>query len=224
MLSQEEIYQRVFNEDWSPIIHLLHAHKKDISSDEMLSKAASVFEHQFFSKVVGYPIEQRDVLSVLENLFILQSGKFYLLQPENFQKLLQELVKRLPLESAYNYAKMIPDDELAKNIIQQHESDKAQEAQEIMKQKTPANWTEIYNRLFELFNIQNSPTYFSGSRFFDVVKEFQPYYADYSQYIKARAAEGKSTSRKIYFYDVLMALDDVTRNRILARFLIFRPS
>lgn len=90
---------------------------------------------------------------------------------------------------------------------------------------TEMNWIEIYNRLFELINVQgDAATYFSGSRFINTVKEFVPYFPDYGQYIDLRNKEGKSTSRKIFYYDILLALNEEIRLKVLNRFLeILKP-
>jgi hypothetical protein len=82
------------------------------------------------------------------------------------------------------------------------------------------NWIEIYNRLFEVINVQGAAsTYFSGPRFINTLKEFNKYHPDYTQYINLRNEQGKSTSRRIFYYDIIMELDENTRvdfiNRII---------
>ena len=82
------------------------------------------------------------------------------------------------------------------------------------------NWIEIYNRIFELVNDQgNSATYFSGSKFINVVRETNPYFPDYGQYIALRNQQGKSTSRKIFYYDILMGLGESQRVKVVDRIL-----
>lgn len=76
------------------------------------------------------------------------------------------------------------------------------------------NWVRIFNRLFTIINIEGD-TYFSGSRFISKVREIDPYFANYNQYIEQRNKEGKSTSRKDYYYDILMGFDDISRLRII---------
>ena len=82
------------------------------------------------------------------------------------------------------------------------------------------NWTIVYNRLFDLINISaDHPAYFSGPRYLSIYGELISGFYTYSQFIDKRNAEGKSTSRRIYFYDLLMDLDDSKKmlfvNRIL---------
>jgi hypothetical protein len=66
------------------------------------------------------------------------------------------------------------------------------------------NWVRIFNQLFELIN-QEGPGYFSGGRYISKVREvIDPYFPDYQQYINSRKQSGRSTSRKDYYYDILM--------------------
>jgi len=76
------------------------------------------------------------------------------------------------------------------------------------------NWVRVFNRLFEIIN-SNGETYFSGGRFISKVREVDPYFADYSRYIEERRRSGKSTSRKDYFYDILISFKEPDRLRLL---------
>lgn len=76
------------------------------------------------------------------------------------------------------------------------------------------NWVTVFNRLFEIIN-EKGDCYFSGSRFIGKVRELDPYFPDYQQFIAERNRMGKSTSRKSYFYDILLAFDEDTRVRLL---------
>lgn len=78
------------------------------------------------------------------------------------------------------------------------------------------NWVREYNKLFETLNSQGS--YFSGSKFISVIREFDPYHLDYNQYINYRKQEGLSTSRKNFFYDILTDFKDDVKMDIIARF------
>ena len=80
------------------------------------------------------------------------------------------------------------------------------------------NWRAIYNRLWVIINAQG-PGYFSGPRFLDRVREFDLDTPTYAEFRAQRDEEGKSTSRKDYFYDVLMALNENTRVRVVSSIL-----
>lgn len=75
-------------------------------------------------------------------------------------------------------------------------------------------WPRIFNRLFEIINGDNE-AYFSGSRFISAVKEIDPYFPDYYQYIEERRHHGLSTSRKDFFYDILMNFEEPERVQII---------
>jgi hypothetical protein len=78
----------------------------------------------------------------------------------------------------------------------------------------PINWVTTYNRLFEMINEQGE-AYFSGPRFIAKVREIDPYYPDYRQFIDGRNRTGLSTSRRDYFYDILLGLQEPQRIRLL---------
>ena len=80
------------------------------------------------------------------------------------------------------------------------------------------NWVPIYNRLLELIN-REGDSYFSGSRFIAKIREVDPYFLNYNQYMEQRLASGRSTSRKDYFYDILLDLDESARMRVISAIL-----
>lgn len=73
------------------------------------------------------------------------------------------------------------------------------------------NWAVIFNRLFALIDIDGTPNYFSGPRYLRKVREIDPYYPTYQQFIDQRRAEGKSTTRRDFFYDILLGLPEPAR-------------
>lgn len=82
----------------------------------------------------------------------------------------------------------------------------------------PINWTEAYNRLFEIIDSQGE-TYFSGPRFIRKVHELYPYFPNYRQYIDERNHLGRSTTRQNYFYDIILGLDELARLRLFESIL-----
>ena len=73
------------------------------------------------------------------------------------------------------------------------------------------NWAIIFNRLFELIDQDDTPNYFSGPRFMRKVKEVDPYFPTYQQFIEQRRSEQKSTTRRDYYYDILLTFDEQHR-------------
>ncbi|HMG15154.1 MAG TPA: toll/interleukin-1 receptor domain-containing protein, partial [Saprospiraceae bacterium] len=222
MLDQENLYQLILNEQWTDILNLLYSHKKEITSNTLLQKAAAIFEEEFFKRVAEYAFNRKDIEDNLDTLYILNHGKFYQLSSPHYKILIIELVKRKPLKEAVNYAKFFPDEKICKARISKFEIQKAKERD--FKLTDPKiismNWIEIYNRLFELINVQgDTATYYSGPRFIDTVREFDPYFPDYNQFLNKRNQEGKSTSRKIFFYDILLGLKEDLRIKIIMRML-----
>jgi hypothetical protein len=227
MLDQESLYQLVFNEKWTDILNLLYTHREDISTDTMLRQAAIIFEQEFFRKVKDYPISRNDIGDNLDILYIMNHGEFYKLEANNYKTLILELIKRKPINEAVNYARHFPEDETCKTIITEWEllNTKQRGFNLPSQNNLSMNWIEIYNRLFDLINNQaDAATYFSGSRFINTIREFEHYFPDYNQFIQQRNSEGKSTSRKIYYYDILLGLKEDVRLKVISRFLeILKP-
>ncbi|RZK03278.1 MAG: TIR domain-containing protein, partial [Flavobacterium sp.] len=147
--------------------------------------------------------------------FQLHHGKFHELDQENLDKLIGILRPqyRKSLDAGVKKNKILPArspiEANNKNIFSKEESC-----------ELPENWNEIYNRLFELIDVKNDPaTYFSGPRFIDVVKQAKAYFPDYWQYISAREADGKSTTRKLYYHDILKELNISERKIVLDKIL-----
>jgi hypothetical protein len=216
--NQEVILKQIFDQDWKPVLEFLYANKEDIAKDTLLKFAARTFETEFFRQLSQN--ESNLDIELLEELYILHSGKFHELSESNYKRLVKELAKKSNGIQAYNYARTFPEDEELKQIMSKNEhllpQNKAAEIDKLDKM----NWIEIYNRLFELVNnLEDQSTYFSGNRFIKTLQEFEPYHPDYYQYVELRNSQGKSTSRKIYYYDILMDLNESTRidfvNRIL---------
>jgi hypothetical protein len=73
------------------------------------------------------------------------------------------------------------------------------------------NWVIIFNRLFELIDQADTPNYFSGPRFVRSVRSVDPYHPDYKQLRAQRDANGQSSTRRDYYYDILMSLPETQR-------------
>jgi hypothetical protein len=80
------------------------------------------------------------------------------------------------------------------------------------------NWVQIFNRLFELINTQGE-TYYGGTRFLDTIREVNFNVPSYAVYIEQRRAANQSTSRKDYYYDLLMAQPEYDRITIVRSIL-----
>ena len=78
------------------------------------------------------------------------------------------------------------------------------------------NWVVIFNRLFEIINTIG-PTYYSGPMFLDVVRETNHNVPPYAAYLQSRGT--LSTSRKDYYYDLMMAQPEADRRTIVIRIL-----
>lgn len=217
-MNQEDILRLIKNQKWTPVLKFLYTNKKEIQKDQLLQFASNIFESEFFRTLESNHASID--FNNLEQLFLLHNGKFFILQDENYEHLVSKLVLESSGESAYNYAKLFPDNKICKEVISKHKI--SPERSNSIKKETlyTMNWIEIYNRLFEIINNQgDQSTYFSGPRFINTLREYNQYHPDYSQYIQLRNEQGKSTSRRIFYYDILMELDEKTRVDFIERIL-----
>jgi hypothetical protein len=81
----------------------------------------------------------------------------------------------------------------------------------------PVNWTAVFNRLFKI--IDSPKYYYSGPTFFRIVQEVREDFPNYHEYIKQRSAEGLSTTRMIYFKDILLSFNEEERRSFVYRIL-----
>ena len=70
-----------------------------------------------------------------------------------------------------------------------------------------ASGVVISNRLFDVIN-QPGDCCFLGPRFISKVREVDPYFPDYHQFLNDRNKTGKSTSKKNYSHDILLSLGE----------------
>ncbi len=81
------------------------------------------------------------------------------------------------------------------------------------------NWIAAYNRLFALLDRNDTPTYYSGGNFLRMVQQVDPGAPNYEQLIPQRQSQGKSTSRKSYYWDVMQALPEQQRFQLYKLFI-----
>lgn len=81
------------------------------------------------------------------------------------------------------------------------------------------NWIAAYNRFFILWDRKDSPTYLSGPSFLRFVQQIDPGAPSYEQLMSIRNSQGKSTSRKSFYWDVVMALPEPQRFELFRLFI-----
>ena len=73
-------------------------------------------------------------------------------------------------------------------------------------------WNAVFVRLMKLMDTPGE-TYFGGPRFLGVIRQFDEDTPDYYEFLELRKSRGKSTTRALYFKDLLMELDESRRVR-----------
>lgn len=228
MVNQEEIYQLLYKKDWKQILGILHQHKDAIAEDSMLTQSARVFETEFIRNLDSVSLDDKVVEECLDGLYVLNHMKYIKLTEENFKSLVLALVRRKSTKEAAQYAKLFPEEEISKAAISKWitESTTSEGSRDTGVDTNNHRWVSVYNRFFELINNdRDAATYFSGPRFIKTIQEFDSDFLDYHQYIQMRNLRGQSTTRKIYFFDILKELAPSIRESVLKRILhIVKPS
>jgi hypothetical protein len=81
------------------------------------------------------------------------------------------------------------------------------------------NWIAAYNRLFALLDRKETPCYYSGGNFLRMVQQVDAGTPSYEQMIAQRQSQGKSTSRKSYYWDTIQALLEQQRFQLYRIFI-----
>lgn len=71
-------------------------------------------------------------------------------------------------------------------------------------------WNAVFKRLMDVMD-QPGDGYFSGSRFIRTLQQFNDDLPHYTEYIQQRGKAGKSTTRAVFYKDILMELDEGVR-------------
>ncbi|WP_417067112.1 hypothetical protein [Niveibacterium terrae] len=81
------------------------------------------------------------------------------------------------------------------------------------------NWIAAYNRLFILLDRRDTPTYHSGPSFLRMVQQVDPGSPSYEQLMPLRQRQGKSTSRKSFYWDIILELPEQQRFQLFRLFI-----
>jgi hypothetical protein len=80
------------------------------------------------------------------------------------------------------------------------------------------NWSAVYNRLFKIID-QPMPLYFSGPKFIQHVQEVNADFPNYNEFLKKREFDNKSTTRAVYFRDILLEMPEKDRFLLVSSIL-----
>lgn len=81
------------------------------------------------------------------------------------------------------------------------------------------NWTAPYNRLFKLLDRQGEPTYHGGPAFIRMAQQVDQDIPNYRQLLDERARQGKSSSRRDFYWDIFRAFSDEQKLLFLRIFI-----
>ncbi|SFE63879.1 hypothetical protein SAMN05518672_108199 [Chitinophaga sp. CF118] len=79
----------------------------------------------------------------------------------------------------------------------------------------PINWEQAYHRLFDIIDAdgnKEAPQYFTGSKFINTLKGISYNFPqNYSRYIETRTNQKQSTSRRLYYQEILDNVPEAER-------------
>jgi hypothetical protein len=81
------------------------------------------------------------------------------------------------------------------------------------------NWIAAFNHLFPVLNRSGAPVYCSGPDFCRVLQQVDPGSPSYDQLIPLLTSQGRSTSRKSFYWEMLQALPEPQRFHVYRIFI-----
>ncbi len=120
MLSQETLYQLVYDKQWAALLDVVHRHHEAVAADALLGRAVETFVASFFEHLASdRPDDHADAL---EKLFLLHTGGFYTLPEAHFEHAIETLVTLHAdrPEAAVGYARFCPENERCAAVLQKH--------------------------------------------------------------------------------------------------------
>lgn len=129
MISQENIYNLLQARNWSELIDIFYSRKDLIKNDTLLSQAVEVTLNEITQICLKLDTTP-EFIENLEQLILLNAGKFISLKNEQEEAIISALVngtKDKNLLYSYQYATRFPDNEICSKVITQFEKDKPKE-------------------------------------------------------------------------------------------------
>jgi len=80
------------------------------------------------------------------------------------------------------------------------------------------NWITAYNRLFKIINTDGD-YYYSGSAFIQMAQQVDDSIPSYNQFIQLRNQQGKSTSRKDFYWDIINSFEEPQKYQLFRIFI-----
>ncbi len=120
-VDQETVYHLLLHEHWSELLELVHRNKDVLSDDPILSHAVGVFVGAFFQRL--QEADPGGLKSELETLFLLHTGRYYRLDPDHFQVVVEQLVQLHEdrPSAAVGYARHCPQNAVCAAILARHD-------------------------------------------------------------------------------------------------------
>lgn len=122
MISQEEIYKYLKEENWKELLNIFYKRKDLIRSDTLLQQSLTVTLTVITQKAIELE-ESPAFIDALEEILQLKAGKFIKLEEKQIELITRAIAngKRENLQYSYLYANKYPEDALCSQIISEYE-------------------------------------------------------------------------------------------------------
>lgn len=122
MINQEEIYRLLREEKWNELIDIFYKKKDLIHSDVLLKQSLEISLNEIVEKTKKENTD-KCFLNALETIWLLDSGKFIKLNDNQREAFIVAIAlgSKETLEKSYQFAKLCPENEICKSIINEFE-------------------------------------------------------------------------------------------------------
>lgn len=116
-VDQEIVYHLLLDERWSELLDLVHRNREAVGADPLLSHAVGVFVDAFFRRLGD--AKARAMKKELETLFLLHSGRYYRLDADRFEVVVEQLVRLHDdrPDAAVGYARHCPQNPVCAAVL-----------------------------------------------------------------------------------------------------------
>lgn len=120
-MDHETIYRLTYDRDWTTLLDVLHRHHATATTDPLWKRAIATFLEAFFETCSADPQARPATYpDVLEKLFLLHTGGFYMLPAHRFEHVVEQLVKlhaHRP-QAAVGYARFCPENDHCAAVLE----------------------------------------------------------------------------------------------------------
>lgn len=93
-MNQESIYKAIESKDWKLITDFMYTQKNDLKEDPMIGYSIKMFYEIFLQEVANVPFDDIEIKNILNTLYLLHKGKFFIADDKYFEGIVSEIIRR----------------------------------------------------------------------------------------------------------------------------------